>query len=77
MVEPEAGVVAHRLSLGVMVFRGLAALGNPDEVEVLRQFVGLAFQDCPLRVGIAVPVESLQHHALIVFWPALGGGSEE
>ena len=59
MVKPEAGVIAHRLSLGVIIFRSLAALGYPDEVEVLRHVICLFLQHGPLRVGIAVPVESL------------------
>ena len=59
VVEPEAGIVAHGLSLAVVIVRGLAALGYPDEVEVLRHLIGLFLQNGPLRVGIAVPVESL------------------
>ena len=47
MVEPEAWVIAHRLSLGVIVLGCLAALGHPDQVEVLRQFIGLLFQNSP------------------------------
>ena len=35
VIKPEAGIVAHRLSFRVVIFRSLAALGNPDEVEVL------------------------------------------
>ena len=59
VVEPEAGIVAHGLSLGVVIVRGLTALRHPDEVEVLRHLISLFLQHGPLRVGIAVPVESL------------------
>ena len=35
MVEPEAGVIAHRLTLAMMIFGSFTTLRNPDEVEVL------------------------------------------
>ena len=63
--EPVAIVVAHRLAVAV------AALRYPDEVVDGSQVLGLLLKCGPLRVAVGVPVETLQHHAAIVGWPAL------
>ena len=66
VVEPVEVVVAHRL------IAAAAALRNPDEGENAGQIVGLTLEDCPLAIVKAVPVETLQHDAAVVFRPTLG-----
>ena len=63
--EPIEVVVAHRLPSAI------AALRQPHQVEGALQLVGLCRQFCPLTVVVAVPVESLQHHATVLRGPAL------
>ena len=35
VVEPETGVITHRLSLAMIILRGFTALGHPDQIEIL------------------------------------------
>ena len=65
-------VIVHRgVAHHVVGCVAVAALGHPNEVEKLGQFVGLRLDVAPLGVYKRVPVEPLQHHATIVGRPAL------
>ena len=74
VLQPEAGVIAHRLhSVAVVPLVGLhlSRVGHPYQVEVFRQLVGAVGKVGPLGVVVAVPVERLQHYATVVGRPSL------
>ena len=60
MFQPIARVIAHGLCCCIVgVRRCCSRVGNPDNVEILGQFVSLVCQSVPVRFIIGVPIESL------------------
>ena len=64
--EPVEVVVTHGLTAAV------CALGQPDEREILAELLGLRLQHVPVGGIEGVPVEALQHDALVLGGPAIG-----
>ena len=71
MIKPETWVVSHRLSLVIMEVRCLSWVWNPYQTEEFREFIGLVGELAPGGNIIAVPIETLQHNAVIMCRPAL------
>ena len=68
LIEVVVGCVTHNI-IGLKAF---AALRYPDKTEVAGQLVGLTLELGPPAGIIAVPIESLQHHAFVAGGPSLG-----
>ena len=72
LVEIIQWIIAHRGAAS-----GKSRLRYPKEREIVGDFFGLRFKFAPLGGRIGIPIEPLQHHALIVGGPTLGVGSSQ
>ena len=71
MLQPIHGHVTHALGHAVSV--NTARVGNPHHIKVLAQVLSILGQRVPACGPVAVPVETLQHHAAIHRGPTLAG----